>query len=148
MRINCITCKLYDSVLSVNHANNNLCTWQNAFSMHYIHKLLIHHLSIGGWFKRMKLIEVKSLIWAQKGKLHTFFEWNKCLWFIGWNLYLMWSPVNCRHNVRHIRTIPFLPSDKLDKNSERMWLIKNFSQWNGHNHFRFALDFSYAFGIL
>jgi hypothetical protein len=40
----------------VNHANNNLCTWQNAFSMHYIHKLLIHHLSIGGWFKRMELV--------------------------------------------------------------------------------------------
>jgi hypothetical protein len=30
------------------------------------------------------------------------------LGFIGWNLYLMWSSVNCRHNVRHIRTIPFL----------------------------------------
>ena len=27
---------------------------------------------------------------------------------IGWNLYLMWSSVNCRHNFRHIRTIPFL----------------------------------------
>jgi hypothetical protein len=38
-------------ILSVNHANNNLCTWQNVFSMHYIHKLVIHHLSIGGWFK-------------------------------------------------------------------------------------------------
>jgi hypothetical protein len=30
------------------------------------------------------------------------------LGFIGWNLYIMWSSVNCRHNVRHIRTIPFL----------------------------------------
>jgi hypothetical protein len=30
------------------------------------------------------------------------------LGFIGWNLYLMWSSVNCRHNVRHIGTIPFL----------------------------------------
>jgi hypothetical protein len=40
------------------------------------------------------------------------------------------------------------PSDKLDKNSQRKWLIKNFSQWNGYDHFRFALDFSYAFGIL
>jgi hypothetical protein len=61
-------------ILSVNHANNNLCTWQNAFSMHYIHKPLIHHLSIGGWFKRMELIEVKSLIWAQKGKLYIIYE--------------------------------------------------------------------------
>jgi hypothetical protein len=46
----------------------------NAFSMHYIHKLLIHHLSIGSWFKRMELIEVKSLIWAQKGKLYIIYE--------------------------------------------------------------------------
>ena len=31
------------------------------------------------------------------------------LGFIGWNLYhYMWSSVNCRHNVRHIRTISFL----------------------------------------
>jgi hypothetical protein len=44
------------------------------FSMHYIHKLLIHHLSIGGWFKRIELIEVKSLIWAQKGKFYIIYE--------------------------------------------------------------------------
>jgi hypothetical protein len=49
--------KQYDEYC-VNHANNNLCTWQNAFSMHYIHQILIHHLSIGGWFKRMELIEL------------------------------------------------------------------------------------------
>jgi hypothetical protein len=47
---------------------------ENAFSMHYIHKHLIHHLSIGDWFKRMELIEVKSLIWAQKGKLYIIYE--------------------------------------------------------------------------
>ena len=72
--------KQYDE-LSVNHANNNLCTWQNAFSMHYIHKLLIHHLSIRGWFKRMKLIEVKSLIWAQKEKLYIIYE--NVMWILG-----------------------------------------------------------------
>ena len=34
------------------------------------------------------------------------------LGFIGWTLYLMWSSVNCRHNVRYIRTIPvLLPPD-------------------------------------
>jgi hypothetical protein len=32
------------------------------------------------------------------------------------------------------------PSDKLDKNSEWMWLIKNFSKWNGNNHFRSGLN--------
>ena len=36
------------------------------------------------------------------------------------------------------------PSDELDKNSQRTWLIKNFSHWNGYSH----MDFSYAFGIL
>ena len=47
--------KQYDG-LSVNHANNNLCTWQYAFSRHWMDSSL--------WFKRMELIEVKSLIWA------------------------------------------------------------------------------------
>jgi len=50
--------KQYDE-LSVNDANNNLCTWQCAFSRHWMDSSL--------WFKRMVLIEVKSLIWAQKG---------------------------------------------------------------------------------
>ena len=74
-------------ILSVNHANNNLCTWQNAFSMHYIHKPLIHHLSIGGWFKRMELIEDKSLIWAQKGKLYIIYE--NVMW-IQWPTIPVW----------------------------------------------------------
>ena len=74
-------------IVSVNHANNNLCTWQNAFSMHYIHKLVIHHLSIGGWFKRMELIEVKSLIWAQKGKLYIIYE--NVMW-IQWPTIPVW----------------------------------------------------------
>ena len=46
-----------------------------------IHKLFIHHLSIGGWFKRMELIEVKSLIWAQKGKLYIIYE--NVMWILG-----------------------------------------------------------------
>ena len=73
--------------MSVNHANNNLCTWQNPFSMHYLHKLVIHHLSIGGWFKRMELIEVKSLIWAQKGKLYIIYE--NVMW-IQWPTIPVW----------------------------------------------------------
>jgi hypothetical protein len=40
------------------------------------------------------------------------------------------------------------PSDELDENSQRTWLSENFSHWNRYSHFRFALDFSYAFGIL
>ena len=67
--------KQYDEY-SVNHANNNLCTWQNAFSMHYKHKMLIHHLSIGGWFKRMELIEVKAFNLGAKGE--TLYNLWKC----------------------------------------------------------------------
>jgi hypothetical protein len=37
---------------------------------------------------------------------------STCILLPSRNLYLMWSSVNCRHNVRHIRTIPFpLPPD-------------------------------------
>ena len=39
-------------IFSVNHANNNICTWQNAFSRHRMDSSL--------WYKRMELIEVKS----------------------------------------------------------------------------------------
>ena len=58
-----------------------------AFSMHNIHKLLIHYLSIGGWFKRMELIEVKSLIWVQKGKLYIIYE--NVMW-IQWPTISVW----------------------------------------------------------
>ena len=60
-------------ILSVNHANNNLCTWQNAFSRHRMDSSL--------WCKRMELIEVKSLIWAQKGKIYIIYE--KVMWILG-----------------------------------------------------------------
>jgi hypothetical protein len=75
--INYIKFLLLRPNLSVNHANNNLCTWQNAFSMHYIHKLLIHHLSIGGWFKRMELIEVNPT--PQGVENRNILLWFKCV---------------------------------------------------------------------
>ena len=56
--------------------------------MHYIHQLMIHHLSIGGWFKRMELIEVKRLIWAQKGKLYIIYE--NVMW-IFFNFIILWK---------------------------------------------------------
>ena len=40
------------------------------------------------------------------------------------------------------------PSDELEKNIQRTSHFLLLSHWNGYNHFRFALDFSYAFGIL
>ena len=62
----------YHELLSFNHVNNNLCTWQNAFSRHRMDSSL--------WFKRMELIEDKSLIWEQKGKLYIIYE--KVMWIL------------------------------------------------------------------
>jgi hypothetical protein len=38
-------------------------------------------LIFGGWFKRMEMIEVKSLIWSQKGKLYIIYE--NVMWILG-----------------------------------------------------------------
>ena len=59
--------------------------------------------------------------------------------------YIVTLPRYFSFRLPHLNISTGLPSDKLDKNSQRMWLIKNFSEWNGYNHFRFALDFSYAY---
>ena len=183
---------------------------ERIFNALYIHKLLIHHLSIGGWFKRMKLIEVKSLIWAQKGKLYIIYEnvmwiqwpnipalWQKkgyCsdmpnvvsaidgtsheiqilsneqqalvsfkkymppplpffkvniysfplphfasiffsyLWSFRWPNYIVTLPRYFSFRLPHLNISTGPPSDKLDKNSQPVWLIKDFSQWNGYNH--------------
>ena len=45
-------------------------------------------------------------------------------------------------------TFKYTPSDELDKNIQQKWLGENLRHWNGYSHFPFALDFSYAFGIL
>ena len=160
----------------------------------------------------MKLIEVKSLIWAQKGKLYIIYEnvmwiqwptipvwWQKkryCsnmlnvvsaidgtsheiqipsnepqalvlfktymppplpyfkvniypfplphfasiffayLWSFRWPNYIVTLLRYFSFRLSHLDISTGPPSDKLDKNSQRMWLIKNFSQWNGYNHFR------------
>ena len=60
-------------IFSVNHANNNLCTWQNAFSRHRMDSSL--------WFKRMELVEVKSFIWTKKGELYIIYE--NVMWILG-----------------------------------------------------------------
>ena len=68
--------KQYDEYgLSIMQTITN-STWQNAFPMHYIHKPLIHHLSIGGWLKRMGLIEVKKFNLGTKGE--TWYNLWKC----------------------------------------------------------------------
>jgi hypothetical protein len=70
------------------------------------------------------------------------------LWSFHWPNYIVTLPRYFSFRLPYLNISTGPPSDKLDKNIQLMWLIKNFSQWNGYNHFRFALDFSYAFGIL
>ena len=69
------------------------------------------------------------------------------LWSFRWPNYIFTLPRYFSFRLPHLNIATVPPSNKLDKNSQRTWLIKHFSQWNGYSHFRFALDFSYTFGI-
>jgi hypothetical protein len=70
------------------------------------------------------------------------------LWSFRWPNYIVTLRRYFSFRLPHLNIPTGPPSDELDKKSQRTWLTKNFSQWNGYSHFRFALDFSYAFGIL
>ena len=70
------------------------------------------------------------------------------LWSFRWPNYIVTLPRYFSFRLPHLNISTGPPSGQLDKNSQRIWLIKKFNQWNGYSHFRFALDFSYAFGIL
>jgi hypothetical protein len=61
------------------------------------------------------------------------------LWSFRWPNYIVTLPRYFSFWLPHLNISTGPPSDKLDKNSRRMWLIKNFSQWNGYNHFRSGL---------
>ena len=62
------------------------------------------------------------------------------LWSFRWPNYIVTLPRYFSFRLPHLNISTGPPSDKLDKNSKRMWLIKNFSQWNGYNHFRSGLN--------
>jgi hypothetical protein len=70
------------------------------------------------------------------------------LWSFRWPNYIVTLPRYLSFRLPHLDIPTGPPSDELDKNSQRTWLSENFSHWNEYSHFRFALDFSYAFGIL
>ena len=70
------------------------------------------------------------------------------LWSFRWPNYIATLPRYFSFRLPHLDIPTGPPSDELDKNSQRTWLIKNLCHWNGYSHFRFALDFSYTFGIL
>jgi hypothetical protein len=70
------------------------------------------------------------------------------LWSFRWPNYVVTLPRYFSFPLPHLNINTGPPSDELDKNIQRKSHFLFFSQWNGYNHFRFALDFSYAFGIL
>ena len=70
------------------------------------------------------------------------------LWSFRWPNYIVTRPRYFSFRLPHLNIPTGIPSDELDKTIQRKWLGENLSHWNGYNHFRFALDFSYAFGIL
>ena len=65
-----------------------------------------------------------------------------------WPNYIITLPRYFSFRLTHLNINTGHPSDELDKNIQRKSHFLFFSHWNGYNHFRFALDFSYAFGIL
>ena len=70
------------------------------------------------------------------------------LWSFRWPNYIVTLPIYFFFRLPHLNINTGPPSDELDKNFQRKSHFLFFSHWNGYNHFRFALDFSYAFGIL
>jgi hypothetical protein len=70
------------------------------------------------------------------------------LWSFRWPNYIVTLPRYFSFRQPHLNIKTGPPSDELDKNIQRKSHFLFFSHWNGYNHFRFAMDFSYAFGIL
>ena len=70
------------------------------------------------------------------------------LWSFRWPNYVVTLPRYFSFRLPHLNIPTGTPSDELDKTIQRKWLDENLSHWNGYKHFRFALDFSYPFGIL
>ena len=62
------------------------------------------------------------------------------LWSFRWPNYIVTLQRYFSFRLPHLNIPTGPPSDKLDKNSQRTWPIKNFSQWNGYNHFRSGLN--------
>jgi hypothetical protein len=67
------------------------------------------------------------------------------LWSFRWPNYIVTLPRYFSFRLPHLNIATGPPSDELDKKSQRTWLIKNFSQWNGYNHFRSGLNWSRKF---
>jgi hypothetical protein len=64
-------------------------------------------------------------------------------WSFRWPNYIATLPRYFSFRLPHLNISTGHPSDELDQNIQRKWLGENLSHWNGYNHFRFVLDFSY-----
>ena len=70
------------------------------------------------------------------------------LWSFRWPNDIVTLPRYFSFRLPHLNIPTGRPSDEFDKNIQRKWLGENLIHWIGYSHFRFVLDFSYAFGIL
>ena len=67
------------------------------------------------------------------------------LWSFRWPNYIATLPRYLSFRLPHLNIPTGPPSDELDKNIQWTSLGLLFSHWNGYSHFRFVLNFSYAF---
>ena len=70
------------------------------------------------------------------------------LWSFRWPNYIVTLPKYFSFRLPHLDIPTGSPSNEFDKNIQRTSLRLLFNHWNGYSHFRFALDLSYAFGII
>jgi hypothetical protein len=70
------------------------------------------------------------------------------VWPFQWSNYIVTLPRYFSFRLPHLNIPTGPPSDELDKNIQRTSHGLLLSHWNRYSHFRFALHFSYAFGIL
>jgi hypothetical protein len=91
------------------------------------------------------LLQGKYLPFSPSPFASIFFAY---LWSFCWPNFIVTLRRYFSFRLPHLNIPTGPPSDELDKNIQRTSLGILFSHWNGYSHFRFALDFSYAFGIL
>ena len=101
-----------------------------------LHKVLIHHLSIEGWFKRMELIEVQRLIWAQKGKLYIIYE--NVMWIQWPTILVWWQTKRCCSDIPNVvsaNSIQWIPTENLLSANQLFSLIDMKRKFiNSDNH--------------
>ena len=112
---------------------------------HFVHRHLFHSKNIFPLIFLTLYFKVNIYPFPLPYFASIFFAY---LWSFRWPIYIVTLPRYFSFRLPHLNIPTRPPSDELDKNSQRTWLSENFSHWSGYSHFRFVLDFSYAFRIL